>query len=160
MKKLIATALVVIIISVSLLSLYYLSNLKDEEIVIPEPGEIKVEYKDLTKIVHYNFSIKFEETVINVTSKAFNKITNEQLFQLQNELNRTNGENIWTPLMRESLENKGYVGPQCKCDPEDTIEMIDNDGITTEFVHCPDPTTAGVMTKTIRIKLYEPRDVG
>lgn len=37
---------------------------------------------------------------------------------------------------------------------------IDPDGITTEFVRCPDPTSSGVVVKITRRKLDESRDVG
>ncbi len=36
----------------------------------------------------------------------------------------------------------------------------DPDGITTEFVRCPDPTQAGVVAKIIRKKLNQPKEVG
>ena len=39
-------------------------------------------------------------------------------------------------------------------------KMLDNDGITTEFIRCPDPTDAGVVAKITRRKLTEPKDVG
>ena len=35
-------------------------------------------------------------------------------------------------------------------------KVIDSQGITTEFVRCPDPTSAGVVMKITRIKL--PKD--
>ena len=34
-------------------------------------------------------------------------------------------------------------------------KVIDSEGVTTEFVRCPDPTTAGVILKIIREKLPE-----
>jgi len=37
---------------------------------------------------------------------------------------------------------------------------IDNDGVTTEFVRCPDPTQAGIVAKITRRKLERPVDVG
>jgi len=37
---------------------------------------------------------------------------------------------------------------------------IDPDGITTEFVRCPDPTQAGVVAKITRKKLENPKEVG
>ena len=39
-------------------------------------------------------------------------------------------------------------------------KMIDTDGITTEFIRCPDPTDAGVVAKITRRKLIAPKDVG
>ncbi|MFX0203110.1 MAG: hypothetical protein ACFFCW_43960 [Candidatus Hodarchaeota archaeon] len=32
-------------------------------------------------------------------------------------------------------------------------KVINSEGLTTEFVRCPDPTSAGVVLKIIRIKL-------
>ena len=37
---------------------------------------------------------------------------------------------------------------------------IDPEGITTEFVRCPDPTAAGVVAKLTRKKRPVPMDVG
>ena len=37
---------------------------------------------------------------------------------------------------------------------------LDPDGITTEFIRCPDPTDAGVVAKITRRKLTEPKEVG
>ncbi len=39
-------------------------------------------------------------------------------------------------------------------------KILDTDGITTEFVRCPDPTDAGVVAKITRKKLIEPKPVG
>ena len=39
-------------------------------------------------------------------------------------------------------------------------KMIDRDGISTEFVRCPDPTEAGVVAKITRKKLASPESVG
>ena len=39
-------------------------------------------------------------------------------------------------------------------------KAIEPDGITTEFVRCPDPTDAGVVVKITRIKLPQPKEVG
>ena len=39
-------------------------------------------------------------------------------------------------------------------------KMIDNNGISTEFVRCPDPTDAGVVVKITRRKRLEARSVG
>ncbi|NHJ48996.1 MAG: hypothetical protein FK733_14515 [Asgard group archaeon] len=35
-------------------------------------------------------------------------------------------------------------------------KVIDKKGVTTEFVRCPDPTSAGVVLKITRTKLPEP----
>jgi uncharacterized repeat protein (TIGR04076 family) len=37
---------------------------------------------------------------------------------------------------------------------------IDNEGVTTEYVRCPDPTSAGVVAKITRNELKEPKEVG
>ena len=37
---------------------------------------------------------------------------------------------------------------------------ISPDGITTEFIRCPDPTDAGVVAKITRKKLARPKEVG
>ncbi len=37
---------------------------------------------------------------------------------------------------------------------------IDPNGVTTEFVRCPDPTDAGVVAKITRRKLTAPKSVG
>ncbi len=39
-------------------------------------------------------------------------------------------------------------------------KSIDENGITTEFIRCPDPTDAGVVAKIIRKKLSSPKEVG
>ncbi len=38
--------------------------------------------------------------------------------------------------------------------------VIDLDGITTEFIHCPNPTDAGVVAKITRTKLSSQKAVG
>ena len=35
-----------------------------------------------------------------------------------------------------------------------------HNGITTEFIRCPDPTDAGVVAKITRKKLSTPKEVG
>ena len=35
-------------------------------------------------------------------------------------------------------------------------KISNKDGVTTEFVRCPDPTSAGVVLKITRIKLQKP----
>lgn len=42
----------------------------------------------------------------------------------------------------------------------DYEKIAETDGITTEFVRCPDPTNAGVVVKITRKKLIEPKGVG
>ena len=37
---------------------------------------------------------------------------------------------------------------------------VDTEGVTTDFVRCPDPTQSGVVIKITRRKLVEPREVG
>ena len=39
-------------------------------------------------------------------------------------------------------------------------KAIDPEGITTEFVRCPDPTDAGVVVKITRKRLDAPKEVG
>jgi uncharacterized repeat protein (TIGR04076 family) len=39
-------------------------------------------------------------------------------------------------------------------------KVIDQNGITTEFIRCPDPTDAGLVAKITRKKLDEPKEVG
>jgi uncharacterized repeat protein (TIGR04076 family) len=39
-------------------------------------------------------------------------------------------------------------------------KKIDDAGVTTEYVRCPDPTSAGVVMKITRKKLEEPQEVG
>ena len=39
-------------------------------------------------------------------------------------------------------------------------KVLDSDGITTEFIRCPDPTDAGVIAKITRRKLTTPKNVG
>ena len=36
----------------------------------------------------------------------------------------------------------------------------DPEGLTTEFIRCPDPTSSGVVVKITRTKPAEPKDVG
>jgi len=47
----------------------------------------------------------------------------------------------------------GYKGSEYE-------KIMDEDGITTEFVRCPDPTSAGVVAKITRKQLLEPKDIG
>ena len=46
----------------------------------------------------------------------------------------------------------GYKGTRYK-------KLINSEGTTTEFVRCPDPTSAGVVVKIIRKELTEPKDI-
>lgn len=39
-------------------------------------------------------------------------------------------------------------------------KIIEPEGLTTEFVRCPDPTDAGVVAKITRKKLNSPKEVG
>lgn len=39
-------------------------------------------------------------------------------------------------------------------------KIIDDSGITTEFIRCPDPTEAGVVAKITRKELTEEKEVG
>jgi uncharacterized repeat protein (TIGR04076 family) len=39
-------------------------------------------------------------------------------------------------------------------------KTVESDGITTEFVRCPDPTDAGVVAKITRKKLLQPKLMG
>jgi len=39
-------------------------------------------------------------------------------------------------------------------------KMLNPDGVTTEFIRCPDPTDSGVVAKITRTKLTVPKDVG
>ena len=39
-------------------------------------------------------------------------------------------------------------------------KIIEEEGVTTEFVRCPDPTKAGVVAKISRKKLIDPKEVG
>ena len=39
-------------------------------------------------------------------------------------------------------------------------KVINANGVTTEFVRCPDPTDAGVVAKITRKRLNAPKDVG
>ena len=38
-------------------------------------------------------------------------------------------------------------------------KQIDDNGITTEFIRCPDPTKAGIVAKITRRKLLKPKTV-
>ena len=37
---------------------------------------------------------------------------------------------------------------------------IENEGVTTEYVRCPDPTDVGIVAKITRVELKVPKDVG
>ncbi len=39
-------------------------------------------------------------------------------------------------------------------------KKIDQNGVTTEFIRCPDPTDAGVVAKITRNTLTDPKEVG
>lgn len=39
-------------------------------------------------------------------------------------------------------------------------KLIHQDGVTTEFIRCPDPTDAGVVAKVTRKVLADPKEVG
>jgi len=42
----------------------------------------------------------------------------------------------------------------------DFEKTIEKDGVTTEFVRCPDPTEAGVVAKITRRELTSPKEIG
>lgn len=42
----------------------------------------------------------------------------------------------------------------------DFEKVIEQDGVSTEFVRCPDPTKAGVVAKITRKELKIPKEVG
>jgi hypothetical protein len=44
--------------------------------------------------------------------------------------------------------------------PQPYEKMIDDDGITTEFIRCTDPTDASVVAKITRKRLSSPKEVG
>jgi uncharacterized repeat protein (TIGR04076 family) len=50
--------------------------------------------------------------------------------------------------MVRALENGGELPWRYRGTPYE--KMIDPDGITTEYVHCPDPTASGIVVKIIR----------
>jgi uncharacterized repeat protein (TIGR04076 family) len=37
---------------------------------------------------------------------------------------------------------------------------LDADGVTTEFIRCPDPTDAGIVAKITRTRVLKPKTVG
>jgi hypothetical protein len=56
------------------------------------------------------------------------------------------------------LQFGGTLPWEYKNTPNEKVD--EKDGITTEFVRCPDPTSAGVVVKLIRTKLENPKEVG
>jgi uncharacterized repeat protein (TIGR04076 family) len=55
--------------------------------------------------------------------------------------------------MIRALENGGTLPWRYKGTPYEKV--IDPDGVTTEFVRCPDPTKAGIVIKITRTALPE-----
>ena len=53
------------------------------------------------------------------------------------------------------LQYGGRLGWSYKGTPYEKI--INKDGVTTEFVRCPDPTSAGVVLKIIATKMTKPK---
>ena len=54
-------------------------------------------------------------------------------------------------IMIRVLRHDGQLGWSYKGTPYEKI--IDKDGVTTEFVRCPDPTSAGVVIKITATKV-------
>jgi len=48
----------------------------------------------------------------------------------------------------------------CKYQDSENEKVIDQDGITTEFIRCPDPTDVDVVAKITQTKLSSPNAVG
>ena len=59
-----------------------------------------------------------------------------------------------TPMIKV-LRHDGRLGWSYKGTPYEKI--INKDGVTTEFVRCPDPTTAGVVLKITATKVTRPK---
>lgn len=55
--------------------------------------------------------------------------------------------------MVRALENGGTLPWKYKGTPYEKV--IDPDGVTTEFVRCPDPTASGIVVKVTRTALPE-----
>ena len=55
--------------------------------------------------------------------------------------------------MIRALENGGTLPWRYKGTPYEKV--IDPDGVTTEYVHCPDPTSSGIVIKITRTTLPE-----
>ena len=55
--------------------------------------------------------------------------------------------------MLRALENGGGLPWKYKGTPYEKV--IDPDGVTTEYVHCPDPTSSGIVIKITRTTLPE-----
>jgi hypothetical protein len=96
---------------------------------VPEPGYINFSNIDWNNNCSYNHTIRFEENKINVTSCVVDDKTYEELFKISKEYNRSQGDDIWYPLVKGCLKMKGN-NPKidCKCSPQNPLEMIDEFG--------------------------------
>jgi uncharacterized repeat protein (TIGR04076 family) len=59
-----------------------------------------------------------------------------------------------TPMIKV-LRHDGRLGWSYKGTPYEKV--IDKDGVTTEFVRCPDPTSAGVVLKITATEIKPPK---
>ena len=128
-KKVVVIPIIIVIIIIAFISgLYFLQ----EDTDVPEPGEIRIThfggYEKNYKNEIYNYSIKFTESSIVVNS-SYNNINKSDVLFIKKVFNRSIGEDIWNPLMKGFLENRGKnTNIDCYCIAEWSIEMIDIDG--------------------------------
>ena len=104
--------------------------------MVPEPGYINFSKIDRSNNCSYNFTVRFDEKTINVTSKVIERNTYEQLLFFSKEYNRSQGDDVWYPLMKGCLKMKGHSPDiDCLCKPENPIEFIDDHGDVVVYGH-------------------------
>ena len=122
------TIISVIIIIILLTSIYVIFF---REIEVPEPGEINIQYPTYSTITE--ITIKFNDNSINVVANLMNWSTDETDI-VEREYDRSVGDDIWYPLGKSLLKNKGHsYSAMCGCLTDREITMIDING--NEIVH-------------------------
>jgi len=102
---------------------------EDEEIIIPNPGEIHVQYDNYTSDMSYDFELIFKPDIIEITANIFNRTSDMVLHEIKGDYNCSIGNDIWFPLMKGLMEKKGNDPDlYCMCIADRSIEMIDDHG--------------------------------
>ncbi len=101
----------------------------EEDIIIPNPGEIHIQYDNYSSDMSYDFAIIFKTDIIEITAKMFNRTSEIVLYEIKNDYNCSIGNDIWFPLVKGLLEKKGNDPDLfCMCIADRPIEMIDDNG--------------------------------
>jgi hypothetical protein len=134
-RKDLIVIVIVIAIILGITSLTFVIS-EEEGFVFPEPGYINFSNIDYYNNCSYNFTVRFDKDSINVTSMVIEMETYNQLFSFSKVYNRSQGDDVWYPLVKGCLKMKGNSpGVDCACSPENPIELIDDHGIVVVYGH-------------------------